>query len=127
MNEAQRQAIKARQRARVEIEPDERAPPQPAAPPLRPIEEIAAELRPDVGPGRPVKYLRFIDKTFQVAGLQSGDQLQANKQANGREHRIELVEIAGAGCFLITFIDPGPRKVDFDIVERSAVKTWKLA
>jgi hypothetical protein len=78
-----------------------------------------------VGPGVPVAFMRFIDKSFQVRGQQSGEVLTANKQSNGREHRIELVRELGA--FLITFIDPSRHTVEYDIVERTAVKTWRPA
>ncbi len=128
MNEAQRAAIKRRQIAQVQTDDDPPGPPPaPAAPPRRPLAELAAELRPDVGPGTPVKFVRFLDKSFQVVGMQSGEHLEAKAQPNGREHRIELVTIAGAGCFLITYVDPSRHEVLFDIVERSSVKTWRLA
>lgn len=128
MNEAQRAANKRRQLAHVQTDDGAPVPPPaPAAPPEREMSDIAAELRPDVGPGVPVKFVRFLDKSFQVVGMQSGEHLVAQKQGNGREHRIELVTVAGAGCFLITFIDPARREVLFDIVERSSVRTWRLA
>ena len=127
MNDAQRAAIRQRQRAQVGTEPAERAPPPTPAPPQRPLNELAAELRPDVGPGIEVAFLRFLDKSFQVAGMQSGETLTAIRHPNGREHRIELVTVAGAGCFLITHLDPARRAVDFDLVERSSVKSWRLA
>jgi hypothetical protein len=76
-------------------------------------------------PGIPVSYLRFADKTFQVPGMQSGDQLHAKAQANGRAHRIEL--IAGVNAFLVTYLDPTSRKIECEFVERTAVKTWRLA
>jgi hypothetical protein len=127
MNDAQRAAIKRRQVAAVQTDADEGRPPAAPAPPQRPLAEIAAEARPDVGPGIPVRFVRFLDKSFQVVGMQSGETIEAKAQPNGREHRIELVTIAGAGCFLITYIDPSRREVLFDIVERSSVKTWRLA
>jgi len=131
MNEAQRQKIKERQRATVatlaamDQDPDA-APPEPPPPP-RPLGAIATEMRQALAieEGRPVAFLRFIDKSFQVAGMQSGDNLQARVQPNGREHRIELVRELNA--FLVTHIDPAKRVVEFDFVERSAVKTWRLA
>lgn len=128
MNDAQRAAIKRRQVAQVQADDDSpAATPAPAAPPRRPLTELAGEARPDVGPGLPVKFVRFLDKSFQVVGMQSGEHLEAKAQPNGREHRIELVTVAGAGCFLITYIDPSRHEVLFDIVERSSVKTWRMA
>lgn len=132
MNEAQRQAIKKRQRAMAAAATaddealDGMPRPEPPPPP-QPIGEVAAELRQglDLEPGRAVAFLRFTDKSFQVAGMQSGDNLQARTQPNGREHRIELLR--ELDCFLVTHIDPAKRVVEFDFVERSAVKTWRLA
>lgn len=129
MNEAQRQAIKKRQRAQVaNAAPgeDDGPPPEPP-PPQRPMGEVAAELRDGLSleTGRSVAFMRFTDKSFQVAGMQSGDQLHAKVQPNGREHRIELLR--ELDCFLVTHIDPAKRVVEFDLVERSAVKTWRLA
>lgn len=133
MNDAQRQAIKRRQMAQVATELDDPPAAAPApAPPQRPMSEVATEARASldaagVGFGVPVRFLRFLDKSFQVVGMQSGEHLEAKAQPNGREHRIELVTIGGAGCFLITYVDPSRREVLFDIVERTAVKTWRLA
>lgn len=130
MNDAQRQAIKKRQRAMVGADPDdsddERTRGVPAPAPLRPMEEIAAELRPDVGDGIPVKYARFVDKTFQLPGMPSGDDFTARTERNGRVHKLELVRFGDATCFLQTFIDPARRSVEFTFIERSAVKTWKI-
>ncbi len=127
MNDAQRQAIKKRQRALVEVEEDEHPPPAAPAPPQKPMEEIAAELRPDVGPGIPVRWIRFDDKTFQLPGMASGDQYQSRTESNGRVHRVELVRFGDEACFLQTFIDPARRTVEFTFIERSAVKTWTVA
>lgn len=130
MNEAQRQAIKARQRAAVKEltggdEPAERAP----APPQRSTEEVMEELiakhRPPVADGRPVRMLRFTDKSMKVAGMQSGDQLEAKVHTDGRRHTIEFIE--GFNCFLVGFIDTRRHLADYDFIERSAVKTWKPA
>jgi hypothetical protein len=131
MNEAQRRKIKDRQRAQMAAaaaEGDEHdGPPPEPPPPPRPIGEIVTELRAglEFAPGLPVSFLRFTDKSFQVAGMQSGDNLQARTQPNGREHRIELLRELNA--FLVIHIDPAKRAVEFDVVERSAVKTWRLA
>lgn len=131
MNDAQRQAIKKRQRAMVGVDPDEsddeRTRGVPAPAPLRPMEEIAAELRPDVGEGVPVQWVRFIDKTFQLPGMQSGEDYSTRTERNGRVHKLELVKFGDTTCFLQTFIDPARRSVEFTFIERSAVKTWKIA
>lgn len=129
MNEAQRQAIKKRQRTMATAANDDDTdmpPPEPPAP-QRPMGEIAAEMRAalELEAGRPVAFLRFIDKSFQVAGMQSGERVDAKVQTNGREHRIEL--LPALNCFLVTHIDPARRVVEFDLVERSAVKTWRPA
>lgn len=96
--------------------------------PERPIAELVAERRPaNVAPGRAVAWLRFTDKTFKVAGMTSGDHLVARKNSNGREHTIDLVQVDGVSCFLVGFVDPARRMVEFDIVERTAVRAWRFA
>lgn len=133
MNEAQKQAIRARQRQAVQapilnpLEVDE--PERPPAPVLRPMSEVAAELREALGiaAGRPVTFMRFIDRTMQVWGMQSGDTLTARTLPNGQEHRAERVVVDGSTCFLVTFINPGKREVLFDFVEPSAVRSWRAA
>lgn len=128
MNEAQKEASRRRQRALVANQLGTEEDDQPAAPPpppQRPIAELVAEQRPDVGPGVAVKFLRFTDKSFQVAGMQSGETLTAQVLPNGRSHTIELVPKLDA--FLVTYVDPAQRKVEFDMVERSAVRTWRYA
>lgn len=128
MNEAQRQAISQRQRkaaAAMLAEGQPSGPPPEPPPPLRPLEEIAAETRPDVGPGMPVSFMRFNDRSFQIVGMQSGESVKAQRQPNGKEHRIELIR--DLNCFLVTYLDPSQRKVEYDFVERSAVKTWRPA
>jgi hypothetical protein len=134
MNEAQRQSIKNRQRAAVRdmvaSEPAEGAVPAEAPPPKRTTDEIVVELvernRPPVADGMPVSFIRFSDKTMQVPGMQSGEQLEGWKaQANGRRHTIEFVR--ELNCFLIGYIDPDRGKAEYVMVERSAVRSWKLA
>jgi hypothetical protein len=135
MNESQRQAIKNRQRKQVaEMTGGETgfAPEPDPAPPPEPFEAVIARAR-----GRvheyigttvlSVSYLRFVDKSFQVPGMQSGETLSASRKNNGLEHVIELVTIAGASCFLVWYYDPPRREVRHEFVERSAVKTWRLA
>ena len=75
--------------------------------------------------GRPVKLLRFIDRSMKVVGMQSGDQLEAKVHTDGRRHTIEFIE--GFNCFLVGCVDTRLNKADYDFVERSAVKTWKPA
>lgn len=128
MNEAQKRAVRNRQLDRVALEPDENDG-RPPAPVIvqRPMSEIAAELRPDVGPGVPIATLRFNDKSFQLEGMQSGDSYSSRTENNGRVHAIELVNIAGVGTFMCTFVDPARRRVVFEFIERSSVKTWRMA
>lgn len=128
MNEAQRQAIKNRQRTMArEMTADD----EPAAPPkpVRTTEEITADLiaryRPPVGDGKPVEYLRFVDKSMKCAGMQSGDQVTARVQPNGMRHTIEFIE--GLNCFLVGYIEPARDKAVYDMVERASVKTWRPA
>jgi len=128
MNEAQKRAVRNRQLAQVSAEHDaqEGRPPPPVIV-QRPMDEVAADLRPDVGSGVPVAMLRFINNSMQLAGMSSGDVYTARVEPNGRVHAIDLVVVAGAGAFLCTFIDPAARKVVFEFVERAAVKTWRMA
>lgn len=137
MNDQQRQVIASRQRKLVAEQMQQAAPERaatPATPPPEPFEDVIdreqARVRglTDGGErGRPVVYLRFIDKTFQLPGMQSGEQLVAVKKPNGQEHAIELVQVAGAGCFLVWYLDAPRREIKHEFVERSAVKTWRLA
>jgi hypothetical protein len=126
MNEAQRLAIKNRQRNAVAAEPAEgpveRPPP---APPQRPMSEIATEKRPDVGPGIPVLSMRFSDRSFQLPGMQSGETFTSRTEPNGRVHAMELLR--DLNCFMAMFIDPAKRSVEYTMVERAHVKTWSLA
>jgi hypothetical protein len=136
MNEAQRLAIKNRQRKQVAEMTSGTAgfaPPEPP-PPQEPFEDLVARARERVdeildpgGARRQVSYLRFTDKTFQLPGMQSGEQLAAARKNNGQEHAIELVTVGGTGCFLVWYLDPPRREVRHEFVERSAVKTWRLA
>lgn len=125
MNDKQRRVMAERQRRQAaemaggagEAEPDG-PPPEPPTPP-RPIEEIAAEQRPPVGDGIPVSFMRFVDKTFQLPGMASGDTLTA------KTHRIEFAPRLNA--FLVCHINATKRTVSYDVVERSAVKNWRFA
>jgi hypothetical protein len=132
MNEAQKAAIRRRQMQQVGaqtqqvsagVEPE----PERPAVELEPFAAMAARLRPDVGEGVPVAFLRFVDKTTQLRGMSSGDAYTARTEPNGREHVIELVKVGGATCFLVTFADPARRELVYEFVERSAVKTWRMA
>jgi len=126
-NDRQAQARAARQRAMVSArDPDDEpsAPPVPAAP-QRPFEEIVTEARPDVPRGLPVTFLRFVDRTMQVAGMQSGDQLRAHVLANGREHRVEY--IPEMRHFLVAYIDAAKREVKYQFVHESRVQAWDPA
>lgn len=132
MNDQQRQAIAARQRRQVadqtQAQP-ERPPPPPPQEPFEDLVERARKLLAEQldGAGVPVAYLRFIDTTFQLPGMQSGGHLTAFKKPNGQEHVIELVRVGGTSCFLVWWLDPPRRDVKHEFVERSAVKTWRLA
>jgi hypothetical protein len=134
MNDQQRQATAARQRKMVADQlatAPERPPPTPA-PPQEPFNDLVERARMHVGerldgPGIPVSYLRFIDKSFQLPGMQSGEQLSALTKPSGQAHIIELVRVGGTSCFLVWWLDPPRREVKHEFVERSAVKTWKLA
>jgi hypothetical protein len=99
------------------------------APPPKTMEEIVLELtiarRPPVPDGKPVEFLCFVDRTMQVAGMQSGDQLTAKVQPNGRRHTIEFIE--GLNVFLVGYIDPERGKAEFEFIERTAVRRWKPA
>ena len=135
MNESQRQAIKNRQRKQVaEATGGDTgfAPPPEPAPPVEAFEEIVERARSRVhehtgGSRVAVSYLRFVDKSFQVPGMQSGETLSASRKNNGLEHVIELVTVGGTSCFLVWYYDPPRREVRHEFVERSAVKTWRLA
>lgn len=133
MNEAQKRANKERQRALVDAAKRDETPIERPAPlaSFDGVVEIARErtlgaigVAPDVA-SIPISRLRFMDRTFQVVGMQSGELLQAKAEPNGREHRIEL--LPGVNCFLVTYLDPAARKVEFDFVERSSVRTWQIA
>lgn len=128
MNEAQRRKIKERQRAQVAADTasdEEPAPPSEPPPPLRDIEEIVEESRPDVPRGIPVAFMRFTSKAFQVAGMQSGETLNAKVQGNGCEHRLEY--IAELRHHMVTYIDRPKRTVAFELIPEALVMNWKPA
>lgn len=131
-----REGARRRQRAAVaqmleQPEPDGEGADAPEAepPPPKTIDEIVLELtvarRPPVPDGKPVEFLCFVDRTMQVAGMQSGDMLNAKVQANGRRHTIEFIE--GLNVFLVGYIDPERGKAEFEFIERTAVRRWKPA
>jgi hypothetical protein len=127
MNDAQRRKIAERQRAMVANSepgaPGEDETPPPPAPQKPALEEIAYETRPEVPRGIPVKFVRFVDRSMQISGMQSGEQLQARKEPNNREHRIEY--IPEMRHHMITYLDPAKHEVHFDFVHESQVKSWK--
>src|SRR5678816_2803126 len=126
MNEAQKEAQRRRQREMVASSQTDATPndrPPPIVVPAVPFEEVVAERRPDVPRGVVVGWMRFNDRTMQLEGMQSGDQLKGNvPQPNGREHRIEY--IPEMRHHMVTFLDPPRRFVSFEFVHESQVKSW---
>lgn len=120
---AKRAAIAARQRASVAAmtgAPDRQ--PEPPPPPPRPIEDIIKESRPDIPHGISVGFMRFTSASMCLPGMQSGEQLSAKAQRNGREHRIEY--IAELRHFLVTYIDRIQSRVKYEMVPEGNVMSW---
>lgn len=127
VSEAKRQAIAQRQRAQVAAASGEDGdrPPVPPPPPMPVADDVAAETRPSVPRGVPVAFLRFVDRSMQISGMQSGEQLKAERATNGREHRIEYIpEIRH---HLITYLDHARGTAAHDLVHEAQVKSWKPA
>jgi hypothetical protein len=132
MNDKQRAQAAARQRAMVAEMPHEDRPPAPPQPVERPFAELVEEARAALT-GRGVRVvalvaaMRFTDRSFQTAGMNSGDSIRAQVHGNGREDHIELVELAGTTWFLVWYLNPARREVKHDFIHPAQVKTFQLA
>jgi len=127
MNEAQRQKIKERQRAQMAAAAQDTEPAAPVEPPPPPpdIEEVFERNRPDVPRGIAVSFMRFTSKSFQLAGMQSGETVSTKLHGNGTEHRLEY--IAEIRHHLVGYIDRAKGTVVFNLVPEALVMTWAPA